>query len=188
MATANWQSDQPTNLNYLSPVNFDLLISKLPNTRYFCTGVNIPSINFSEAIMDTKLAIQSALPGDKITFDPLTVKFVVDEDMKNYQEIFDWIMALGPGIDPADFRSLTGQSGTTPGISLIEKGDNLEMYSDATLMINTSSNNANIEFNFIDCFPTSLGAIDFTSDASDVSYAVCDLTLRYTYYTIKPSS
>ena len=188
MATANWQSDQPTNLNYLSPVNFDLLISKLPNTRYFCTGVNIPSINFSEAIMDTKLAIQSALPGDKITFDPLSVKFVVDEDMKNYQEIFDWIMALGPGIDPADFRSLTGQSGTTPGISLIEKGDNLEMYSDATLMINTSSNNANIEFNFIDCFPTSLGAIDFTTDASDVSYAVCDLTLRYTYYTIKPSS
>ena len=186
MATANWQSDQPTNLNYLSPVNFDLLISKLPNTRYFCTGVNIPSINFSEATMDTKLAIQSSLPGDKITFDPLTIKFVVDEDMKNYQEIFDWIMALGPGIDPADFRALTGQVGT--GISLAAKGDNLEMYSDATLIINTSSNNANIEINFVDCFPTSLGAIDFTTDASDVSYAVCDLTLRYTYYTIKPSS
>ena len=49
MAEANWQSDQPTNLNYLSPVNFDLLIQKLPKTRYFCTGVNIPSINFSEA-------------------------------------------------------------------------------------------------------------------------------------------
>ena len=23
MAQANWQSDQPTNLNYLSPINFD---------------------------------------------------------------------------------------------------------------------------------------------------------------------
>ena len=66
MATANWQSDQPTNLNYLSPVNFDLVISKLPKTRYFCTGVNIPSVNFSEAIMSTKLAIESALPGDKM--------------------------------------------------------------------------------------------------------------------------
>ena len=186
MAQSNWQSDQPTNLNYLSPVNFDLIISKLPKTRYFCTGVNIPSIQFSEAFMETKLAIQSSIPGDKITFDPLTVKFVVDEDMKNYQEIFNWIMALGPGIDPADFRALTGQVGT--GISLATKGDNLEMYSDATLMINTSSNNANIEINFIDCFPTSLGAIDFTTDASDVSYAVCDLTMRYTYYTIKPSS
>ena len=186
MAEANWQSDQPTNLNYLSPVNFDLVISKLPNTRYFCTGVNIPSVNFSEATMDTKLAIQSALPGDKITFDPLTVKFVVDEDMNNYQEIFNWIMRLGPGIDPADFRTLTGQVGT--GITLTEKGDNLEMYSDATLMINTSSNNSNIEISFVDCFPTSLGAIDFTTDAQDVTYAQCDLTLRYTYYTIKASS
>ena len=186
MAQANWQSDQPTNLNYLSPVNFDLVISKLPKTRYFCTGVNIPSINFSEAFMETKLAIQSSLPGDKITFDPLTVKFVVDEDMQNYQEIFDWIMALGPGIDPADFRALTGQTGT--GISLATKGDNLEMYSDSTLIINTSSNNANIEINFIDCFPTSLGGIDFTTDVSDVAYAVCDLTLRYTYYTIKAST
>ena len=186
MAQGNWQTDQPTNLNYLSPVNFDLLIQKLPKTRYFCTGVNIPSINFSEALMDTKLAIQSALPGDKITFDPLTVKFVVDEDMQNYQEIFDWIMALGPGIDPADFRALTGQTGT--GISLATKGDNLEMYSDSTLIINTSSNNANIEINFIDCFPTSLGGIDFTTDVSDVAYAVCDLTLRYTYYTIKAST
>ena len=181
MAQGNWQADQPTNLNYLSPVNFDLLIEKLPKTRYFCTGVNIPSITFSEATMDTKLAIQSSLPGDKITFDPLTVKFVVDEDMKNYQEIFNWIMDLGPGLDAADFKSLVG--GTAP-----RKGDDLQMYSDATLMINTSSNNANIEINFIDCFPTSLGAIDFTTDSEDVTYAAADLTLRYTYYTIKPST
>ena len=188
MAEANWQSDQPTNLNYLSPVNFDLLINKLPKTRYTCVGATLPGISFTEAVHTTPLAIQSYLPGDRIEFDPLVVRFIVDEDMKNYQEIFDWIMALGPGIDPADFRSLTGQAGTTPGISLTEKGDNLEMYSDATLMINTSSNNSNIEISFVDCFPTSLGAIDFTTDAQDVTYAQCDLTLRYTYYTIKASS
>ena len=186
MATANWQSDQPTNLNYLSPVNFDLLINKLPKTRYFCTGVTLPGVNFSESTQETSLAIQSYLPGSKITFDPLGVRFAVDEDMSNYQEIFNWIMRLGPGVDPADFRTLTGQVGT--GISLAEKGDNLEMYSDVTLMINTSSNNANIEINFIDCFPTTLGSIEFTTDASDVTYAVCDLTLRYTYYMIKTST
>ena len=187
MAQANWQSDQPTNLNYLSPVNFDLLIQKLPKTRYFCTGVNIPSINFSEALMDTKLAIQSALPGDKITFDPLTVKFVVDEDMKNYQEIFNWIMALGPGSDTDDFRTLVGSTKSTTGFDN-RTGDYAEMYSDATLIVNTSSNNANIEFQFIYCFPTSLGAIEFATDAVEVEYAISDLTLRYTYFKLKVSS
>ena len=37
------------------------------------------------------------------------------------------------------------------------------MYSDATLFANTSSNNANVEFQFQDCFPTSLGSIEFNS-------------------------
>ena len=106
MAKANWSTNQPTNLNYLSPVNFDLSINKLPKTRYFCTGVSIPSILMSETVHDTTLAIQSTLPGGNITFDPITVKFVVDEDMTNYQEIYDWIMALGPGFDTDDFVGL----------------------------------------------------------------------------------
>ena len=47
MAKANWQADQPTNLNYLSPVNFDLQINKLPKTRYFCTGVTSTKCNYA---------------------------------------------------------------------------------------------------------------------------------------------
>ena len=113
MATANWQSDQPTNLNYLSPVNFDLLIEKLPKTRYFCVGATLPSIIFSEAVHSTTLAIQSYVPGDRITFDPLTVRFMVDEDMNNYQEIYEWIIALGPGYDSDDYKELIGSSRST---------------------------------------------------------------------------
>ena len=142
MAQANWQSDQPTNLNYLSPVNFDLLINKLPKTKYFCVGATLPGVNFSEALHNTTLAIESYLPGDKITFDPLTVRFAVDEDMTNYQEIFNWIMALGPGSDTDDFRTLVGSTKSTTGFDN-RTGDYAEMYSDATLIVNTSSNNAN---------------------------------------------
>ena len=62
------------------------------------------------------------------------------------------------------------------------------MYSDANLIINTSSNNANIEFQFEDCFPVSLGSIDFTTDAQGVEYAICDLTLKYTLFKVKTST
>ena len=185
MATANWQADQPTNLNYLSPVNFDLLINKLPKTRYFCVGVTLPGVNFSESTQETTLAIQSYLPGSKITFDQLSVRFAVDEDMSNYQEIFNWIMQLGPGVDSDDFADLIGSSGKDWGR---RSGDFKEMYSDANLMINTSSNNANVEFQFIDCFPTSLGTIEFQSDADGVSYAVANLSLRYSYFKVKTST
>ena len=172
MATANWQANQPTNLNYLSPVNFELLIEKIPKTRYNCVGATLPSINFSEATFNTPLAVESLVPGDKITFDPLTVRFIVDEDMKNYQEIYNWIMKLGPGIDT-----------DTSTVKFIN-ADFSQMYSDCILIVNTSSNNANLEIQFVDAFPTSLGSIDFVTDASEVEYAVCELTLRYTFFKI----
>ena len=186
MATANWQSEQPTNLNYLSPVNFDLQINKLPKTRYFCTGVTLPGVNFSEALHATTLAINSYLPGDRIEFDPLNVKFVVDEDMKNYQEIYNWIMDLGPGRDTDDFRDLVDSRENVNGV--FSSADFENMYSDATVIVNTSSNNANVEFMFEDCFPTSLGSIEFASDQQGLEYAVCDLTLRYTQFKVKSST
>ena len=128
MATANWQSEQPTNQNYLSPVNFDFQINKLPKTKWFLTGATLPSINFSEAVHSTTLAIQSYLPGDNITFDPLNITFLVDEDMTNYQEIFNWIMQLGPGMDTDDFQTLTNTKGNPKG--WLSDSDYEEMYSD----------------------------------------------------------
>ena len=62
------------------------------------------------------------------------------------------------------------------------------MYSDATIIVNTSSNNANVEFMFQDCFPTSLGSIEFASDSQGLEYATCDLTLRYTLFKVKTST
>ena len=187
MATADWQTTLPTNLNYLSPVNFDLVINKLPKTRYFCVGATLPNVNFSEAALDTKLAISSYVPGDKITFDPLNVRFIVDEDMTNYKEIFNWIMSLGPGIDTEDFVDLTGVTKSELGWDT-RSGDMKNMYSDAALIINTSSNNPNIEFMFEDCFPTSLGAITLATDTTEVEYVVADMTLRYTLFKIKTST
>ena len=186
MAKANWTTNQPTNMNYLSPVNFDFQITKLPKVKYFCTGVTIPGVTFTEVEHNTTLSVSSYLPGDKITFDPLVVTFLVDEDMKNYMEIFNWINALGPGLDTSDFVNLVDSKKTpTGGFS---SSDITKMYSDATIFANTSSNNSNVELSFIDCFPTSLGSIEMNSQADGVEYATCDLTLRYTLFTVKTST
>ena len=106
--------------------------------------------------------------------------------MKNYQEIFNWIMALGPGDDTEDFRDLVGS--TKNATNAFSNASFENMYSDATIIVNTSSNNANLEFMFQDCFPTSLGSIEFASDQQGVEYAVCDLTMRFTLFKVKTST
>ena len=96
-------------------------------------------------------------------------------------------MQLGPGYDSDHFRDLVGSTASTTNFDN-KSGDMKKMYSDAALIINTSSNNPNIEFMFEDCFPTSLGAITLATDSSEVEYVVADLTLRYTLFKIRTSS
>jgi hypothetical protein len=35
------------------------------------------------------------LPGDKLIFGDLTLRFLVDEDLENYLEIQNWMRGLG---------------------------------------------------------------------------------------------
>ena len=41
ISTATWAGNLPDNLSYLAPTQFELLVKKLPNTKYFATGVNV---------------------------------------------------------------------------------------------------------------------------------------------------
>ena len=55
ITTASWAGNLPDNLSYLAPTQFELLVKKLPNTKYFATGVNVPSVSVAETISTTRL-------------------------------------------------------------------------------------------------------------------------------------
>ena len=49
------------------------------------------------------------LPGDKVQFGDLTIRFLVDEDLKNYMELQKWIRGFGypeSGKDIREFQKL----------------------------------------------------------------------------------
>ena len=54
--------DLPDNLSYLAPTQFELLIKKLPNTKYFSTGVNVPSIGVAEVQQPTRYGANVKVP------------------------------------------------------------------------------------------------------------------------------
>ena len=63
------------------------------------------------------------------------------------------------------------------------KGESLKY--DATLAILTSHNNVSKEITFADCFPTSLSALEFSTQQTDVEYLQAEVSFKYTYYEIK---
>ena len=105
MTVTNSYNRQPTKLDYASPTQFKFQITKLPNVEYFCTAVNIPGISIPSPAQPTPLA-DIPLPGDTISFEDLSVTFLVDENLENYREIHGWMYGIGFPISRTQFGAL----------------------------------------------------------------------------------
>ena len=180
MTVTNSLQRQPTKLDYASPTQFKFSILKLPKVEYFCTSVNVPGIELSGASQATSLK-DIPLPGNKLTYEPLQMRFIVDENLENFQEIHGWLVGLGYPRDHTEFQNLLA-SGTDrfPGRSTAVKSepgkdrnataDTGGTYSDATLTVLSSKNNAQLEVRFRDVYPTGLSGLQYDQQANDVDY------------------
>jgi len=173
------------NKSILNKNNFKLLVDKLPTVEYFVQSVNIPGLSFTEVAQGAGVGIDIFFPGDKVSFDNLEVTFLVDEDLENFKEVYDWINAIVPIKDPSDFKSFTGST-STKGI-LTGVANDLNQYSLITLVTNTNKNIPNKYFRFYDCFPTALGGLELKSGESGEA-VTCTVTFRFTYYDIESTS
>ena len=189
-------SRQPDNLDYLSPTQFKFNIHQLPKVEFFCTAANVPAINLGEAIFPTPYK-QIPVMGDTLTYDNLSISFIVDENLENYIELHEWLTAIGFPKDREQFttfRSSTADSpvitqgvsddrGLTTGSSQLSTSAR-GMFGDAILTILTNKNNPVVEVRFQDLFPVALGALDFTQVATDVEYISVTADFSYKIYEI----
>ena len=153
MTTNNTMGRQPTAQDYASPTQFRFNIIKLPKVEYFCTAVNVPGISLGGTMSQATRFKDLPIPGDKLTYEPLTMTFLVDENLENFQEIHGWLVGLGFPRDHAEFRNLlssgndrfpTGNSSvsTEPGKVKYGAPNTGDSFSDATLTVLTSKKNA----------------------------------------------
>ena len=193
MTTTNVQTRQPSIMDYASPVQFRFKCSKLPKVEFFCQTANIPGIGLGVASIDTPLK-SIPFPGDEVTYQDLAISFLVDENLENYKEIHDWIIGLGAPQNHTQFSDLratssdrfpgTSSSNAITGQATADPIPESGMYSDATLTVLNSKNIAVTEIRFHNIFPTSLGALSYDIQASDVNYLQTSVDFSYMYYEI----
>ena len=193
MTTTNSYSRQPTAQDYASPTQFKFNILKLPKVEYFCTAVNIPGITLGGAPVQQTPFKDIPLPGDKLTYEPLSMTFIVDENLENFQEIHGWLVGLGFPRDYSEFRDLISagndrfpakNTSVSTEIGKVKYGTpNVGgTYSDATLTVLTSKNNPQVEVRFRNVFPTSLTGLDYNQQATDVEYLTATVSFNYEIY------
>ncbi|RPG29002.1 MAG: hypothetical protein CBB72_016405 [Muricauda sp. TMED12] len=158
-ATGNLTS----NLNYLAPTSFRMTIDKLkfPNVEYSVQSVFIPDITVPAAPLSTPQR-RLGIVGDKIDYAPVTLTFLIDEDLKNYIEIHDWMLGTVNQKDTAEYRK--------------ER--------DMTLSIISSHNNVTKQLQFVDAFPSSLSSLPFDVTITDITYLQAQVTFEYSYFKI----
>lgn len=162
----------PSNKNFLSPLGFDFSIYKTPNTNYFVQSANIPDISIGTANIGTPFNTLK-YSGDKITYGDLTITVRVDEEMRNYYELYRWIK------DNSRDTSFNGYS------SLAAAGFGEGSFSDAKLTVLSSAKTPIIEVNFINLFPIQLSDLIFDSRDTTVNYIDVIATFAYERFNIE---
>ena len=113
------------------------------------------------------------------------IRFLIQEDMKNYIELYNWLVGLGFPKDSKQHAEYTKtQNYRFPDISP-ESQKGLGQYSDATLTLLDSNNNAKIIIKFMDAFPTSLQGLDFEIVTGSTDYMMGVAMFKYTLFEIE---
>ncbi len=168
-------SNQIANRNFLAPVGFKFTLSKYPKVSFFSNTARIPDITLGTAIESTYLK-DIDIPGEKLTYGELNVRFLVDENLENYMKIHNWLTGLG---FPESAQEFIDKTTNQDGIR-----DLGEQYSDGALHILNSNYNDIAVVKFKDLFPTYLTSLEFDATESDINYFTADVTFKYTIYDI----
>jgi hypothetical protein len=155
--------------NYLSPQSFIVSIDRLPNVEFFTQKVNIPDVSGSPQQTNTPLGLIYDSPS-QLSYSDLDITFIIDEDMKNYLEILNWLEGMGSPNTTNQYKSLAAS----------EAG----VESDITIVINNNHKNPNIHFKFKDCFPVSISSVSLDVTSTDTTFAEVTATFRYTNFTV----
>jgi hypothetical protein len=168
------------NRNFLSPNQFKFTLKRAPKAAFFSNSGNIPALRLGTANQPTYLKMIDQ-PGDMITFEDFTFKFMVDEDLTNYTEIQNWIRGLG---FPYSLQQIIDLQKTRPDLKS-NITNQLNIVSDGTLFILSSNNKTNVQVRFYDMWPYDLTSLLFDTTRSDSQYLTAEVKMKYTYYDIR---
>ena len=156
------------NPDFLSPLGFHLIIDQLPGVTYNCQTMVLPGVTLNSVYANNPLRA-IPLPGTKVQFEPVVATFRVDEDLRNWEAVFNWIIENGFAEDTEQYRL---RLGVHPSISLEFGGSgkirdyNSNIVSDITIITDTAEGRPNRSITLRDAFPTSLTPLQFSGLAS----------------------
>ena len=173
-------SNQILNRNFLAPTGFKFTVSRAPKIAYFGNRVNVPSLTLGIAEQSTYLR-NIPRPGTEVSFEDLTLTFLVDEGLENYMEIQKWIRGIGY---PESLDQIYDFQKDDSHTIKAKHSEEINLFSDATLTILDNVNLPKFKVIFDGLFPYSLSTIAFDATQTDLEYFTAEVSFKYNIYNI----
>jgi hypothetical protein len=170
---ANFTVSQTTNQNYLKAVSFQFRLEKAPKTTYNCQAGSLPGVSFDSipVIAGGGRTLPLHVAATNPVYDDLELRFLVDENLENWREIYEWMISTQNAGDYLEGEQVA--DGPIEGLS------------DATLLVLSSAMNPIVQIQFYNLFPKALTGIDFDSTTLDLDAATASVTFAYQAYDLK---
>ena len=175
MPQSRLMGEIPTSNNFVKETAFSFACAYIPDTVYHLQTATLPGISASPVNVGTPLS-PVLVPGDNVEWSPITITFMVDEELANYRKMHDWIVKLYTGRDTSDLTTLKSENFIQEDL-----GGGV---TDATLTVRSNKQNTTLRVKFEELFPTSLSDLQFTTVSEDAEYLVATATMVYNTYTI----
>lgn len=158
------------NRNYLADNQFTFSIDKLEHLNFMVTSANVPGLNFGEIVYQTPLT-DVKIPGDKLIFEPLIVRYKIDERLENFLELQRWIRGLAFATSHLEFDALS-------------KGWGDRVTLDASISIPTNDMAfESVRVHYQNCFPTAMEGFELSAEGGTLEIT-STVTFDYTDYHI----
>lgn len=162
---------EPINKNYLYPNKWIFTLHNTPNLVYFCQSVFFPGVSTTPVKLENPFSPVFFTP-DKMSFESLNLTFILDEDMRTWEETFNWMKG---NTFPTDHKEYIDQK-------------KKNHYSDATLQFNTNNNTSNFKVKFLNCFPINLNGFTMDFESSPDSPLTSSVTFQYDRFIFERNS
>jgi len=146
--------------NFLNPSSFVLTLDSqtYSGAEFTIQTMMLPDVTAEGAPLLFQ-QVNIATVADKIAFGTFEISYLIDEDLLNYKEIFDWIKS----------NVETNHTATNH-------------VRDLTLTIMNSANNVTKQIKFVDAYPTTISSLPFDITTTDVEYLTAAVSFNYSYY------
>ena len=157
---------------------FAFACTRTPTVQHFCTKASIPGISSPSPVIENPF-VPLPSPGDKITYDSLSIDFLIDEEMRAWSEIHDWMRALYFPTTYEEYKKLP----EIPNKKFITR-EKFPQFSDIYVTVLSATNQAILRYTFVDAFPYFLSPIDLDTKLTPENTVTCNALFRYSYYNV----